>query len=223
MLARFAYLAAGIYIAIAFFDAITVVLLLGLLAVILAMALNTPVTWLEQRKLNRTLAVAAVLLGVLIVVGLLAWLVVPRVVAQTSTLASALPGYITTLSNRVANTLNAYPALRDRFQLDEQSARASLSSAWTVARRVGRYSMSVLTALILFIVLISLVIYMLTNPRPLLQGVLTIPPPHLREPIANALTRSSRMVSGWILSNVIVGGVEAVAATIFLAFIGVPL
>jgi predicted PurR-regulated permease PerM len=47
-------------------------------------------------------------------------------------------------------------------------------------------------------------------------------PPRLRDPAAQALTRSSVMVVGWMWSNVIVGGLEAVAAFFFRSFMDIP-
>ncbi|MEN6584198.1 MAG: AI-2E family transporter [Armatimonadota bacterium] len=214
--------AAGLYALFLLIDAATFIILFFLLAVVLAMALNPPVTWLEQHRVPRAVAVLIVIVLVAVLLGLLAWLVVPRVAAQSAVLASDVPGYVTSLVNRASSFFEDYPQIRERLSLSGKAAQKALPSAWSILARIGRYSLSAITLAIFIVVLISTVIYMLSNPRPLLKGYLGLIPAHMRDKATNAFTKSSQMVFGWIMSNVIIGGIEAVAATVFLMLIGVP-
>lgn len=221
-LARVVYLATGVVIVLFFLDAVVVTLLFFLLAVILAMALNPPVTWLEQKGVHRTLATLMVILVVFAIIGLLAWLIMPRLLEQVFSLAEDIPGYVTSLVNRVSVFLEDYPEVRQRLQVDASMVGRALPSAVSVLTTVGRYSLSALVLVVFGIILASVVIYMLMNPRPLIRGLLAGLPPHMRDPVSRATVGSSRMISGWITSNLIIGGVEGVAAAIFLGVIGIP-
>ena len=67
-----------------------------------------------------------------------------------------------------------------------------------------------------------MLIYMLINPKPLLETYLDLFAENKREKAACALSRASTMVIGWMWANFIAGSIEAVAVGVFLAFMGVP-
>ena len=214
--------AAGLYALFIFLDAVAILVLFFLLAVILAIALNPPVTWLERHGIRRAVGVLIVVVAIAILIALLAWLVVPRLLAQSAVLVANVPAYVSSLVNRISSLLEDYPQVRERLDISVRAAQRALPSAWGILARIGRYSLSALTLLIFGIVLLSTVIYMLANPRPLLKGYIDALPLQLRDKAANAFARSSRMVFGWVTSNVIIGAIEGVLATIFLTIIGVP-
>ena len=64
------------------------------IALLFAIAMMPAVDFLERRGLSNTLAVSLVCFGVLGVVGLIAWAVVPTLVDQTTELIQAVPGAI---------------------------------------------------------------------------------------------------------------------------------
>lgn len=221
-LARTIYLAAGVFVFVWFLDAITLVLLFFLIALILTLALNPPVTWLERKKVPRVLA-ALLVLGMLgaLTVGLGA-LVVPRLADEASGLAESLPAYATQLQSRAADVVDHYPRLAQRLRPDGDLLRQWTPVLQTALARVGRYSLSILGALVFGLLLFSTVVYSLANPRPLLRGYLSAWPAHLRPQAERAFARSAQAVSGYVWANAIVGAVEAVAAGIALSMLGVP-
>jgi putative permease len=89
-------------------------------------------------------------------------------------------------------------------------------------QRVGQYSLSALGLVFMLIVLLSMVLYMVIEPRPLFKLYLSLFPGSKREQAARALGKSSKMVIGWMWSNVVVGSLEAVLTAIFLHLMDVP-
>ena len=221
-LARAMYLAAGLVLAFWFLDAVTLTLLLFAFATIIAIALNPPVTWLEERKVPRVAAALLVCLGIALLLGFLGWLVVPRLADQVSALWESLPGYFDSLMERVTQLLPGDSRLEELLRLDGDSFRRLIPSIQTALVRVGRLSLSLVGLLLFGIILISTVVYLLANPRPLLRGLFEALPPHHRDPAFRALSKGSDSEVGWIRANLIVGTVEAVASALFLSFLGVP-
>lgn len=222
VLARFLWLGVGVFLLVWFLDLITSTLLFLVTAVVLTLALNPPVTWLEGKGAPRAAAALLVFFGVTGVFGLLAWLVVPTLVEQGSQLAQGLPEYAAALRSRADRWLTRTPEVEDWLRLQNLDTAKLLPAAQTLLLRVGRYSLGLVTLLVFGIVLASTVVYALANPRPLLHGYLSVFPPPLRDRAARAFSRSSEVVVGWLWSNVIIGGIEGVAAAAFLAWMGVP-
>ena len=222
VLSRTLYLAFALFLTLWFLDAVTLTLLFFALAIIFAIALNPPVTWLEDKGIHRIIGTLAVCLGVGGVFATLGWLVVPQILDQAGTLWENLPQYINTLANRLTDLLPGDSKLEVLFRLDSQNLGDLLPTAQSLLLRVGRTTFTLIGLLFFLIILISIVVYVLINPAPLLKGLLDALPPHHREPMARAFIKGSESVVGWIKSNVIVGSFEAVAATAFLTWMGVP-
>lgn len=197
------------------------VVLLFLFAVVMALALNPVATTLE-RWLPRWAAALSVLLGLAVLAALLGWLVVPQVVEQATQVADDVPGYIAAASDRVEAWIARQEYIPEDLSVDAETARDALPSVGRVLGRIGRYTVSAVTGVVLFVVLLSTVAYMLFSPRPLLAGYIALFPERMKAKAHNAYVRSAKMVGGWVASNVIVGGVEAVAAGLFLWWLGLP-
>lgn len=221
-LARAVCLAAALLVLLWFLHEIQGVLLFFLLALILAVAMNAPVAWLEKRGMRRggaTLLVSAAVLGTL---ALLGWLVIPRLARDATTLAYNLPQLLVRLEGRVSYLLRDYPELERQVALNEESASRLFPWLMGLAEEVWRYSFSLVALLLLLLLLLSVVVYMVADPRPLLEGYLESLPPHLRAPAARAFTAASRTTVGWMAANVILGTMKAVPVFLFLSFMEVP-
>jgi putative permease len=221
-LAKAVYLAAAILVLLWFLHEIQSVLLFFLLALVLAVAMNAPVVWLERRGIPRvpaTLGVSALGLGA---VGLLGWLVIPRLVRDVTALVQSLPQLLTRLAERISFLLRDYPELERQIALDEKAAAQLFPWVMGLAGDLWRYSFSLVAVLLLTLLLVSVVIYMVVDPRPLLEGYLAAVPPHLRAPAARAFARASRTTVGWMSANVILGTMKAVPVFLFLRFMDIP-
>ena len=79
-LSRLVYLAAGLFVAIWFLHEVIDVILLLFFAVVITIVLNAPVTWLQKKRISRTVASLLVFFGVLAVFALIGWMVIPKIV-----------------------------------------------------------------------------------------------------------------------------------------------
>jgi len=204
-------LAAAVVASLWFLYVVRTALLFGLLAVILAMVLNRPVTWMERRGVSRGLATLISFVTVMAVTVAILWLVVPRLVAEIPLLVEAVPG----LAQNLADNLGDHPFLQEQLSQVVNWLLGGIGQLWRTAD-------AVLGGALLAIVLVALVLYLVVDPAPLVRRYIRMMPPDLREPAARALARSSDMAVGWMLANLIVGIIKAPAAFFFLLWMQVP-
>lgn len=214
-LARALILAAGLVVLVWFMAEIRQALLVLILAIVIAMALNAPITALERRKVPRGAAVALVFLGVFTVAGGLAWLVVPRLVREVPRFIEEIPGIMQGLADRVAAVFGDHPEVERQLSNVVDMVLQAVGGVW-------QHALGIVGAALMGLVLLGLVLFLVLDPRPLLAGYVRAMPPHLRAPAARAFARSSRMVVAWVGANVILGSIKAVASFAFLTFMGVP-
>lgn len=197
------------------------ILFLFFLAIVITLILNAPTMWLVSKKIPRTAASLIVFFAMMVFIGFIGWLVMPRVLEQFSQVINEVPAYYQNLKNELSRLLSDFPALQKRL-LDERGLEQELPSMTRIATSLGRFSLSIISAVFLTIMFLSVVIYMLINPAPLIETYLTLFSKDKRMKAARALARASKMVVGWMYANVIVGSIEAVLVFFFLSFMGVP-
>jgi len=220
-LSRVIYLAAGLFVALWFIHLTLEVILIVFFAIVLTIVLNAAVTWLEMKKLRRPIASLLVFFGVLLFLGLLGWMVVPKIVTQIELLVSNLPEYMTSLNQRIAKWLGEYGTNQQQAQT-MSNAITALPPVSAIINSVGQYSLQLFRNLLLIIFFFCLVIYMLLAPRPLLEFYLSLFPESKRDKAAKAFSYASKMTIGWMWSNVVAGAIRAVIVWFFLYFMGIP-
>lgn len=221
-LARALMLAAGLFILLWFLYTVLSVVLLLLFAIVLAIIINAPVTWLEKKGIRRLWGSLIVFALITLGVAVLSWLIVPKIVEQVTLLIKNLPGYLNALTTRVTSWfvgLQNGGTIAPAKPLDASQWIPSLPNTLL---RIGNYSLSILGALLVVVVFISMVAYMVINPRPLLELYLTLFRPENREKAANALSRTSVMLIGWMKANLIGGGIASTCVVVFLNIIHLP-
>jgi predicted PurR-regulated permease PerM len=198
------------------------VILLILFAVILALIINVPVAWLEKRKIRRGWACVIVFALITIGIALLCWLIVPKISVELTALINNLPGYADQLSKNIASWFSSNPKLSREIE-DEGNILAQLISTLPdTLVSVGSFSLSLISSLLIFIIFISMVIYAVIKPRPLLQIYFSMFAPEKRDKAKNALHKTAVMLNGWIKSNLIGGTIDAACVTAFLSIMNVP-
>ena len=217
-LSRLVYLAAGLLVAIWFIHAIIFVILLIFFAIVITIVLNAPVTWLQQRKMSRPIASLLVFFGVLALFALVGWMVVPKIVTQVKLLVANLPQYLANLNHRVAGWLGNYGG---------DKGNTSSSTIFTdqlppFFNRLGQYSLGIIRNVLMIILFFCLVIYMLINPRPLLEMYLSFFSDANKEKATIAFSNASVMTIGWMWSNILAGALRATIVWFFLYFMGIP-
>jgi putative permease len=214
-LVRVLLFAAALTVAVWFTYQIRTAVLLFTVAVIVAMVLNAPISWLEGRRWSRGLATLVVMFTVLALSGGLAWLIVPRLLRELPTLVEELPELVADLMERLTAFLGGSPEIdRQLSQLVAWMERG-IGEIWRVLDTVG-------AGLLGALVVLALVLYIVADPRPILRWYVELVPPRHREAATRAVERASKMVVGWVIANAILGGVKAISAFAFLTFMGVP-
>ncbi|MCE3282422.1 MAG: hypothetical protein K0Q66_1159, partial [Chitinophagaceae bacterium] len=145
------------------------VLLLILFALILALVINTPVAILEKRGIKRGWACVIVFSAIFLVVILLAWLVIPIISEQLTLLVNNLPAYANNISAIVAGWFKNYPEISKDIQQNGIQLSQWVPSVPKTLMSVGNYSITIISFVLISIFFISMVIYTVSNPRPLLQ------------------------------------------------------
>ncbi len=87
---------------------------------------------------------------------------------------------------------------------------------------VGNLSLNLIGSVLILIIFFSLVIYMVLQPRPLVEIYLSLFSIKNRDKATKALTKSSVMLAGWMRANIIGGAIQAVAVTVVLSILKVP-
>ena len=218
---RLIFIAAAVILALWFAYTIINILFLFFFAVVLTLVLNTPTMWLMSKNIKRPVAALIVFFAMLLFLFFIAWLVVPRILNQITALVSHLPDYYFALKERLNSLLKNYPQLQQKLMVNSDIIN-DLPSATNLLTSVSRFSFTILGSLFLVVVFFSIIVYMLIRPAPLIETYLLIFPKEKREKAADALATASRMMVGWIWSNLIVGVIEAIAVFIFLSIMGIP-
>ncbi len=221
-LSKLIYLAAGLFVALWFTFEIIQVILLLFFAIVITIVLNAPVTWLEKKKVRRTIAAIIVFFVFLIFLGAILWLIIPKIVYQLQLLIADLPQLITNLNKRIVSWLGEDSPLNNQIQPGVGNLSDQLPSAQVIITSISRYSLSLLASILLFIFFLCLIAYMLINPRPLLELYLSFFPDSKQEKAATAFANASVMTIGWMWSNVLAGAIRSVIVFGFLFFMNIP-
>jgi predicted PurR-regulated permease PerM len=197
------------------------IIFLFFLAVVLTLILNAPTMWLVHKKIPRTLAALLIFFAMLIFVGVIGWLVVPKILEQLGILFNNLPQYYENVKTGLSSHLADYPLLQKRV-LSGTAFEEGMPSVMKLATNVGQFSFSLISSFFLLIMFFSIVAYMLISPEPLIETYLTFFSEKNRLKAARALSRSSIMMVGWMKSNLIVGAIEGTAIYFFLTYMNLP-
>jgi predicted PurR-regulated permease PerM len=216
------YATIGALVAIGLGNALTslkTILLIVVLSLFIALGLNPMVEWLTKRRLPRGIAVVAVMLGVLVVVGLGVTALLPVVTDQGTTLYKNAPTYIQVLrdNQQIAN-LDAQYHFITRLQ-DFLTNGNLLNALWNGLLGAGAVVANALFSLIVTIVLTA---YFLAS-LPQIKTTIYLLSPGSRRPRAKYLademfTRIGGYVTGMTIDVVIAG----IVFFIFLTFVGLP-
>ena len=194
------------------------------LALLLAVVLGGPVDYLSGRGLPRllgTLAVVGVLAGAAV---LFALAVVPALIGQVSGLARNLPAFAEDDEDWVNRALGSL-GLGERFSFDAEdlanAGREFLSGDALVSAAVGAGTTAVTVASLGLLVAAGSV-FMVSGPRPLVDGFVSLFPAGSREGARSVLKKLYRTVQAWALGQLASMTFIAVSSAVALHLIGVP-
>jgi predicted PurR-regulated permease PerM len=201
-LARFA-LILGLLVAggLLLYELIGVIEVLAL-ALIIALILAPAVDLLVRLRFPRFLALLVVLAGVVVGFGLLGYIVLPLLSDQGSDFLARAPGVVRSVQDYFQDLAESYPGLG----VGEGVASLNLTDAIEeVIQRAGElYNITTRGAGLLLqaVGAVVMALYMVSNPRPLVNGVLALFPPQRRGRVEEILTLIRERVSGWIIGQI---------------------
>jgi predicted PurR-regulated permease PerM len=191
-------------------------LLLTSAALLLAVALNPLVTWLERRRVPRWAGIALAMIGVVAVIGVIGWLLIPPIAGQIAELVKEWPDLLAK-----ARRSSVYVFLQRHVGIEawiahvERQLPSMLPAALTVTR-------SILEALGALVTVLFVALFMLASGRPLVRGALAQARPERRARYAELLHRIYRALGGYVAGHLTIVLIQAAATSTFLAIVGVP-
>ncbi|MEB3301521.1 MAG: AI-2E family transporter [Cyanobacteriota bacterium] len=187
-------------------------------AVVLAVALDVPITWLRRVfPLNRPAALGVVLGAVLGVGGLLSSLLLPEVIEQATVLQHLIPA----LPAQINRLIREVPALQS---LEEQIlSQASLERMQPIGEQLLGFAGGAANSTIQTLLMALLAVLLALDPRSH-QRLLTASTPSFYRPRMQVLMRESREALGGWLAGMTLSSVAVFLTTwAGLALLKVPL
>ncbi|MFL5357535.1 AI-2E family transporter [Archangium sp.] len=208
--------AAAIYLVIHAIVTLTLVVM----ALLLAVAFNHGVDWLQRRGLGRPVAIAVVLALLLGALTGVSFLIIPPTVAQVRDLADRLPE----LNARLHET-QFFRWLDTRLHIDQRLGALGKGSSgllqWAVDPAL-RLLRGLLAGAGAVITVLFLVIFMLAYGGRVVRGVLAESLPVHRQRYERVMGKVYHSVGGYLSGLAFIAVVNATCATLFLAILGVP-
>lgn len=211
----------ALFLAYRFLTAVATVALSLAAGLLLAVALSGPVEALRRRKVPRSLALALMLLGalLLLLLALGGLVLLPTLSGEISRFTSTIPGALSDFTARVEG-------LAKRLGVPFPEDTLSLSSVRGTARQVFGGAVGVfgpaVSALGSLVVVAFLTLYLVVNPDPAVRWVVRLFPPGHRPRARGVLSalRSGLLdwLKGQLASMVVIGSLWSVA----LLLLGVP-
>jgi predicted PurR-regulated permease PerM len=191
-------------------------LLLSLfIALLLTAALDPPVTRLERRGVPRAVSIAIIILALAgIVVGAVA-LVVPPLIEQGTQFADAFPGYLDT----VKQVTQANPEIVARLQNAVDGGQANPQA---IASRFLAAGAGLFRGISAFLIVLVMTAYMLADGERIYDWTVRYLPPEQRVRVRLALPEISRVVSGYLLGQLLTSLLFGCFTYLVLRILGVP-
>ncbi|TSC76327.1 MAG: hypothetical protein G01um101431_948 [Parcubacteria group bacterium Gr01-1014_31] len=204
--------AVGIIAAVWFFLQVSEVVGMAFVAMLMALALEPAVTFLQRKRLPRILGAAAIFLGLFLLVSLVVVSLVPLIAEEIASIATSFPSYWERMSA-------GWGGVESRFHEPIQQALASLQA--TVQASAGNV-FNLITALfgnlVSFIIVLVLTFYLLVQEGAIKRTVLLFTPPSSQGYLSDLIDRMQLRLGHWLrgvlLLGLIVGGLTLVGLRI---------
>jgi predicted PurR-regulated permease PerM len=192
-----------------------------LVAGFLAAVLSPAVSILERRGLRRGVAVAAVTIGLVLIVGALLYVFVRPLAAQSIEFAQDLPETV----DRIQRAPLVRQAL-ERFNIEQRVDQASPELPQRLLGLSGPLVSAFASVAAFLVALISVVVLavflLIYGPQFVDAGLALVGERAKRERLRRLGGRSLQAVSGWVAGNVVTSIVAGIVTTVVLLIAGVP-
>ena len=211
----------GIYLLTRFIDAIAVTILFFILAIVLAMALDGPICWLQRRGISRGFSVALLAFLLLVTVGFGGYFGAPVLQKQVEGTLTQIPTVTANLQSRAEKATRRYPLLHDYVK--KINVKQRLTDAGQAALpRLGRFSLDVLSGVVALLLLVAVTFYSVGDPGPLVKGGLRALPKPSRPAGIRIYRRVLEQIQAWARATFWLMLIIGVLSGLGLWAIGVP-
>ncbi len=203
---------------------LSTVLIYIALALFAALGLDPAVRFLERRGLSRAVSVVVVILGLIIVVGLILWMVLPIVIDQIASFVKSVPGMIQDFTHS-----DIYATLEKQFgdQFEDLVAEVQkfLSNPGNIATIGGgalKIGAGIATGISGAIVVLVLTLYFVATLPGIKTGLLRLAPARDRSRAADITDQITDSVGGYVMGMVVLAFFNALLAFLLYLFLGLP-
>jgi predicted PurR-regulated permease PerM len=196
---------------------ISSVLVLVVVALFLAVGLNPAVEFLMHRGLRRPWAVLCVIAGVLVVIALFVFAIVPVISHQVSELSDSLPRYFNHLQRNA--TVRRFD---DRYDISGKIEHYVSSGDWAqrIFGGVVGIGLAILSIIANVFVVTVLTLYFLAGLPSMKQAVYHLAPASRRERVSLLGDRVLRNIGGYVAGAFVVALCAGLSSLIFLIIVG---
>ncbi len=206
------------------FTSLSTVLIYIALALFAALGLDPSVRFLERRGLSRALSVVVVILGLIVVVGLILWMVLPIVIDQIASFVRSVPGMIQEFTRS-----DIYATLDDQFGdqfqdlvADVQKFLVDPGNIAAIGGGALQIGASIANAISGVIVVLVLTLYFLATLPAMKTGLLRLAPARDRARAADITDQITDSVGGYVMGMVVLAFCNAVLAFLLYLFLDLP-
>ena len=197
-----------------------VALTLTVVAMMLAIAMNHGVAWLQERRIPRTWSIVIVVVGGLVLASAVGFIVIPPAITQGKALVVGLPEMLKIgRASRAFQSLDAHLHIANRLQTLERQVPQMLEEAAAPLLTVLGGVVSGAAAVVAVLVL---ALFMLVFGGHVVRALLGETMPERRPIYEGVIEKSYRSIGGYLLGLGLICAVNATATTIFLAVVGIP-
>ena len=202
----------GMLLGLAFLWVIRDIVIVLLLGVIIASAMDPVVSYFKLRRVPRAVSVLTVYILVLGFVGLIVYLMIPPLINQVSLVGVNLPGYIEQLRDRFPE-FSWFINNLDFSEFGKQLISSTSGNQTVFTRTLGLFNgvFSIVTILVVSF-------YLVAEQKGMREFIKTLVPPHHQEFTMSLVDKIQKKMGMWIIGQIIL------SVSIFaLTFIGLSL
>ncbi len=215
----------GVLVAIAIGTAVgnlaTILTYIGA-ALFIALGLDPLVTWLENKRFPRWLAILTVLLGVLGVFTGLVFALIPVIIDQVGKLIVQVQDIIrlAQTDDLVARVEELFPTLDVPFVLEELSKFIADLDLFSIGGGILQAGIGVATAAFGAIVVLILTLYFTSSLNRMKRGMYQLVPASRREKFVDISEQVTSSVGRYVIGQVTLALINGICSFIFLSIIG---
>ncbi|MFW5472099.1 AI-2E family transporter [Knoellia sp. CPCC 206450] len=192
-------------------------------ALFLTLALNPIVEWLGRRGLRRSLSVAIVFVGVIVVFVLLGLLVFPPVITQGTQLVQEAPSYVDRILNaRWVQELDKNYDVVDKISEEFNKRLTDENFIGSVLGGVLGAGRAVVNGVFQTFTILILTLYFLASLPKMKRVAYSMVPASRRNRVAQLSEEVMRRTGSYAIGQVAIATVNAVLSYVMMSILGIP-